>query len=122
MKKLLFFVLCFSAICGFNVLADDMNYRQPVGISSNPVGSIILYPGASAPTGYLICDGAAISRTTYSDLYAVIGTVYGIGNGSTTFNLPNLKGRVPVGLNSAETEFDALGETGGAKTHTLSAT
>jgi len=52
-------------------------------------------------------------------LFAVIGTTYGSGDGTTTFNIPNLKGRVVVGFNSAETEFDALGETGGAKTHTL---
>jgi microcystin-dependent protein len=52
-------------------------------------------------------------------LFAAIGTTYGAGDGSTTFNLPNLKGRVAVGRDAAQTEFDALGETGGAKTHTL---
>jgi microcystin-dependent protein len=52
-------------------------------------------------------------------LFTRIGTTYGVGDNSTTFNLPNLKGRVPVGLDSTQTEFDALGETGGAKTHTL---
>lgn len=85
-----------------------------------PVGSVMPYAGSSAPTGYLLADGAEISRTTYSDLFAVIGTTYGVGDGSTTFALPNLKGRIPVGKSAADTEFDTLGETGGAKTHTLS--
>lgn len=84
-----------------------------------PAGTVMPYAGASAPTGYLLCDGSAVSRSTYSALYAIIGTTYGAGDGSTTFNLPNLKGKTIVGYNSAETEFDALGETGGAKTHTL---
>ena len=82
-------------------------------------GMISLYGGAVAPSGYLICDGAAVSRTTYADLFTAIGTTYGAGNGSTTFNLPNLKGRVPVGVDPSQTEFDALGENGGSKTHTL---
>jgi microcystin-dependent protein len=73
----------------------------------------------TAPSGYLLCNGDAISRTTYSNLFAVTSTTYGSGDGLTTFNLPNLKGKVPVGFNSSETEFDALGETGGAKTVTL---
>lgn len=85
----------------------------------SPAGAIMQYAGSSAPTGWLIADGSAVSRTTYAALFAVISTTYGSGDGSTTFNLPNLKGKVPVGLNSSETEFDALGETGGAKTHTL---
>lgn len=84
-----------------------------------PVGSITAFAASTAPTGWLLCDGQAVSRTTYAHLFAVIGTTYGTGNGSTTFNVPNLKGRIPVGLDSAQTEFDVLGETGGAKTHTL---
>lgn len=70
------------------------------------------------PTGWLLCDGSAVSRTTYSTLFALLGTVFGVGDGSTTFNLPSLKGRIPVGKDSSQTEFDTLGETGGAKTHT----
>lgn len=54
-----------------------------------PLGAIVPYGGDTAPTGYLLCDGSAVSRTTYSDLYAVIGTKYGEGDGSTTFNLPD---------------------------------
>ena len=82
-------------------------------------GTIAAYAGSTAPIGTMLCDGAAVSRTTYAALFALIGTKYGIGNGSTTFNLPNLKGRVPVGMDALQSEFDTLGETGGAKTHTL---
>lgn len=85
----------------------------------NPVGAIQAYVGTTAPTGWLLCDGSDVSRATYADLFDLIGTTFGAGDGTTTFGLPNLKGRVPVGLDSAQTEFDALGETGGAKTHTL---
>lgn len=85
----------------------------------SPAGAIMQYAGSSAPTGWLIADGSAVSRTTYAALFAVISTTYGSGNGSTTFNLPNLKGKVSVGRDSADTAFDVLGETGGAKTHTL---
>jgi microcystin-dependent protein len=95
------------------------NTYNTTTFSAVPSGSINMWATASAPTGWLLCDGTAVSRTTYSDLFAVIGTTYGTGNGSTTFNLPNLKGRIPVGQDSAQTEFDVLGETGGAKTHTL---
>lgn len=84
-----------------------------------PIGAITSYAGSIAPTNWLICDGSAISRTTYADLFDAIGTTYGVGDGSTTFNLPNLKGRVITGLDSSQTEFDTLGETGGEKAHTL---
>jgi microcystin-dependent protein len=87
--------------------------------NSVPTGAVFQWLTSSPPTGYLICDGSAVSRTTYADLFVVIGTDFGTGNGSTTFNLPSLKGRVPVGLDAAQSEFDTLGETGGAKTHTL---
>lgn len=88
--------------------------------SVSPSGLISAYAGATAPAGWLLCDGSAVSRTTYAALFAAIGTTYGSGDGSTTFNVPNYKGRVPVGLDGAQGEFDALGESGGAKTHTLS--
>jgi len=77
------------------------------------------YAGLTAPTGWLICNGASVSRTTYASLFSVISTTYGVGDGSTTFTLPNLKGRMPVGLDSTQTEFDAMGETGGVKSVTL---
>jgi microcystin-dependent protein len=84
-----------------------------------PIGSIGVWPGSAAPENWLLCDGAAVSRTTYAELFAGIGTTYGSGDGSTTFNVPNAKGRVAVGKDASQTEFDVLGETGGEKTHTL---
>lgn len=91
----------------------------PLPVGGLPAGSIIQWSSNTAPANWLICDGAAVSRVTYSSLFAVIGTTYGAGNGSTTFNLPDLRGRVAVGRDGSQTEFDALGESGGAKTHTL---
>lgn len=65
------------------------------------VGIVAPFAGTTAPTGWLKCDGSAISRTTYADLFAAIGTTYGAGDGSTTFNLPNLTGRVPLGMDAS---------------------
>ena len=93
----------------------------PPAVDLTPSGAVLSFAGASAPAGYLLCDGSAVSRTTYAALYAALGgasSPYGQGNGSTTFNVPNLKGRAVVGRDAAQTEFDTLGETGGAKTHT----
>jgi microcystin-dependent protein len=84
-----------------------------------PTGSIITYGGSVSPAGWLLCDGTAVSRTTYATLFAILGTTYGNGDGINTFNLPNMKGRVAVGRDAGQTEFDSLGETGGSKTHTL---
>lgn len=100
---------------------DNHAVRKAYVDSFLPAGVITQYGGGSAPSGWLVCDGSAVSRTnaTYARLFAAIGTTYGVGDGSTTFNVPNLKGRVPVGYDATQTEFDALAETGGAKTHTL---
>ncbi len=89
-----------------------------------PTGSVLPYAGASAPTGWLLCNGSAVSRETYASLFAIISTTFGVGNGSTTFNIPNLAGRVPIGVgtgtdaNSAEDTF-TLGGTEGEYEHTL---
>jgi microcystin-dependent protein len=110
---------------GAQVLTDkDMTDPSNTFPTANtlPAGMIAPYAGATAPSGWLMADGSAVSRTTYAALYAALGgasSPYGQGDGSTTFNLPNLKGRVPVGVDAAQTEFDARAETGGAKTHTL---
>lgn len=97
----------------------DLNEIKSVVNTNDIVGSILMYGGSTAPDGYLLCDGSAVSRATYSDLFDVIGTTYGSGDGSTTFNVPNLKGKIGVGYDSTQIEFDTLGETGGEKTHTL---
>lgn len=76
-------------------------YVDSGGNPTSLTGVITAYGGSSAPTGWLLCNGAAVSRTTYANLFAVTSTTYGVGNGSTTFNLPNLQNRVPVGAGSA---------------------
>ncbi len=89
--------------------------------SAVPVGKIDIFAGRTIPSGFLLCDGRAVSRTTYSKLYSAIGTVYGSGNGSTTFNLPNMQGRVPVGLKSDDTNFNVLGQQNGTTSYELRA-
>jgi len=99
-----------------------------------PAGSILPYGGSSAPTGFLLCDGSAVSRTTYAALFAALddGATYGTGDGSSTFNLPDLRGRVVAGLDNmggssanrltdqtGGLNGDTLGDTGGSETHTL---
>ena len=86
---------------------------------SSPTGAMLQYAGSSAPSGYLLCDGGSYSTTTYAALYAVIGYTYG-GSGGT-FNLPDLRGRVPMGAGTG-TGLTArtLAGTGGTETHTLS--
>lgn len=80
-----------------------------------PTGTVITHAAASAPTGFLECDGAAVSRSTYAALFAVIATTYGIGNGSTTFNLPDARGLVMVGAGAhgTMTRADASAYNGG---------
>jgi microcystin-dependent protein len=82
-----------------------------------PAGTIVATGRSTAASGYLMCDGSIVNRTTYSALFTAIGTAYGSGDGSTTFQLPDLRGRVPVGKNSAT--FGTLGGTTGAETITL---
>lgn len=62
-----------------------------------PTGAILPYGAATAPANFLLCDGTAVSRSTYSTLFDIVSTSYGVGNGTTTFNLPNLQGRFPLG-------------------------
>lgn len=98
-----------------------------------PAGSVIDYAGTIAPSGWLLCAGQAISRTTYSDLFTAIGTTYGVGDGTTTFNVPDLRGRVVAGkddmngtaanrLTTGGSGINgaSLGAVGGTQTHTLS--
>ena len=100
--------------------------------ASLPSGTVVPFAGTSAPTGYLLAQGQAVSRSTYSDLFSAIGTTYGSGDGSSTFNLPDLRGRVVAGKDdmggssanrltdqTGGLNGDTLGDTGGSETHTL---
>lgn len=98
-----------------------------------PTGTMVQYIADTAPSGWMLCDGTAISRTTYSVLFDLIGTAYGAGNGSTTFNIPDLRGRIPMGAGTGlgngssgtgaptGTSLTARsrGAWGGGETHTL---
>ncbi|WP_084571381.1 phage tail protein [Deinococcus misasensis] len=84
------------------------------------VGTIILWGKTAPPTGWLACDGQQVGRSVYAALFAEIGTNFGVGDNSTTFNLPDLRGRVPIGAGTGSgLTTRALGQTGGAETHTL---
>jgi microcystin-dependent protein len=97
-----------------------------------PLGTVRAFTGTTAPNGHLFCYGQAISRTTYADLFAITSDTYGVGDGSTTFNVPDLRGRVIAGQDdmggssanrltgvTGSVNGDTLGGTGGAETHTL---
>ena len=77
-----------------------------------PTGAVIPYAALAAPAGYLVCDGSAVSRTTYAALFTLLGTTFGTGDGSTTFNLPDYRGRVLVGIGT-NAEIDALTDNDG---------
>jgi microcystin-dependent protein len=88
--------------------------------SAVPTGTLSMYAGSTAPTGYLICNGTAVSRTTYAALFGIVSTDYGAGDGSTTFNLPDLRGRAPIGAGTGTgLTARALGATVGNETVTL---
>lgn len=98
-----------------NIRFEGDVYVNGVPLDTIPIGTILPYSNSTIPRGYMLCDGRAISRTTYKDLFDIIGTTYGSGDGSTTFNIPNLKGRIPVGIDNNDSDFDTVGETGGSK-------
>ena len=83
--------------------------------AANEAGTVVMTARATAPTGWLLCQGQNVSRTTYAALFAAIGTTYGVGDGTTTFGLPDLQARFPVGAGTGH----ALGATGGAQSVTL---
>ncbi|MEM9610961.1 MAG: tail fiber protein [Actinomycetota bacterium] len=97
----------------------------------DPIGTLVAYAGQTAPHGYLACDGSAYSRVAYADLFAVLGELYGAGDGSSTFNVPDLRGRVPVGgdrfgpagaagrITQFNTNPGGLNQTAGTERHTL---
>lgn len=106
---------------------DENNEWQEIVLEPSgdtlPIGSIAQFGGSIAPTNWLICNGQAVSRETYSELFAVIGTTYGEGNGSTTFNLPDFSSRSPMGLGTGtdgtNNEITTLGQEKGEYKHKL---
>jgi len=100
------------------------------GIGITPPGAIFPYAVSAAPTGYLLCNGQAVSRTTYSTLFAVVSSLYGDGNGSSTFNVPDLRGRFLAGWDAGTSVLTAvttgmiagssIANTGGVQAVTLS--
>ena len=93
---------------------DSVRYEQLAEMS--PVGCVQMYAGAAAPSGWLLCDGSAVSRTGYASLFSVVGVTYGSGDGSSTFNLPDLRQRFPLGKAASGTGA-TLGSTGGSIDH-----
>lgn len=113
----------------FVIVYCDAAGFSTVGGASAPAGSMLPFAGSAAPVGWLLCYGQAVSRATYSVLFTAISTTYGSGDGSTTFNLPDLRGRVVAGKDdmggtsasrlTSPVAGSTLGATGGAQSHTL---
>jgi microcystin-dependent protein len=125
-----------NVLDGITASTTELNYVDGVtsaiqtqinNISSAPIGSVTMWVTGTAPTGWLLCQGQAVSRTTYATLFGVISTTYGVGDNSSTFNLPDLRGRVPMGAGTGRNVADSANLTArtlGAKvsdaeTHTL---
>lgn len=116
-----------TAAAGETDKAADAGHRHAMPTAQEiqnaivPVGTVWHTFASSAPTGWLICNGAAVSRTTYASLFAVIGTVWGSGDGTTTFNLPDARGRALIGVGyGAGLTNRALGQYPGSETHVMS--
>jgi microcystin-dependent protein len=114
------------------VACDGTDCFGPDASVPTVIGAVIDFAGTAEPSGWLFCYGQAVSRTTYATLFGAIGTTFGVGNGTTTFNLPDLRGRVVAGQDdmggssanrltglSGGLNGDTLGATGGAESHTL---
>ena len=95
----------------------DFDGANLTGIEGVPTATIVPWSSSSIPSGFLECNGTAVSRSTYSTLFAIVSTTYGAGDGSTTFNLPNLQDNVLVGKSGNK----ALASTGGANTVSVTA-
>jgi len=114
-----------SKVCASAYYGDGSNLTGAV-----PTGTILPWSVTVAPTGYVLCDGTAISRSTYSDLFAVVSVLYGVGDGSSTFNVPDLRGRFMAGWNAATSRLTStssnmvdgalIANTGGTQAVTLS--
>lgn len=106
-----------------NEMQDNIEQAIAVeGVAGDtlPIGSVVEFASdAVIPENWLLCNGQEVSRTEYNLLFAVIGTTWGEGDGSTTFNVPTKEGLVTVGKTLVDSDFNFLGKTGGEKTHTL---
>lgn len=111
-----------AAVAAGDVLTfDGMHWVPQPGV---PAGTILQYAGAEPPNGWLLCDGSAVNRASYAGLFAVLGSLYGEGDGATTFNVPDFRGRVAVGRDNmgigsanriTSAQADVLGGYGGAE-------
>lgn len=101
-------------IANSTIEASKLNFS----VTPSPSGIVSPFAGATAPSGWLICDGTAVSRNAYPDLYAVVGDTYGAGNGTTTFNLPDLRGRSVFGVDTTNENLTSgdLAASGGVET------
>lgn len=119
---------CIATAKLIDLAVTEGKLAAAVTVKLAPTGAISAWSTATAPTGWLLCRGQAISRTTYAALFAVVGTTYGVGDGSTTFNIPDITGRVIAGQEAVATRLTAggsgitgstLGAAGGAQTVAL---
>lgn len=108
--------------------SNHIRLNRATSIGVGLIGELRMWPTDSAPSGWLLCYGQAVSRTTYANLFTVIGTTFGVGDGSTTFNLPDFRGRMPLGQDDmggasanrvTNAQADTIGGSAGAETHTL---
>lgn len=95
---------------------DGSHRTETRDLAFTPVGAITAFGGATAPTGWALCDGSQLNRLTYQSLFNIVGTTYGAGDGSTTFNVPDLRQKFPLGKAASGTGA-SLGSTGGAIDH-----
>ncbi len=101
------------------IATNGVDWHVLAEVGGVPAGVISAFGGATTPVGYLLCDGTAVSRTTYESLFSVIGVVYGVGDGVTTFNVPDLRQRFPLGKAASGTG-STLGGVGGVIDHSHS--
>lgn len=114
-----FFVSASST--GANISFTQGNgVTQSIAVDTTPAGTISMYGGAASPTGWLLCSGSEVSRTTFASLFNVIGTTYGIGDNISTFNLPDFRGRMPLGAGTGTgLTTRTLGQSSGSETHVM---
>ena len=113
-----------DVMADFQAIVDEVNgkldlenFAESLRNALIPTGTVLATARSAAPTGFLLCQGQAVSRTTYAVLFAAIGTTFGVGDGVTTFNLPDLRGRVPVGPDASTGRLFSSGALGQAAGH-----